>query len=340
MEEQLLSIGTASEILNNFQEDQKFNKGMQDKTFDDYDKKARFLLPEIDSSNQQRKKYQIKKRIIILINNVSILKILVNNSSQPTPKKQFIFNQMINTTEDEEKEQKSSSSILNKSTLDIPKYCRPNVNNTLQEQAESLLPFYTFNELTRHNDSNDAWICIFGHIYNITSLIRKAQGTKLYQQLISYVGQDISFLFDERTHEPRRRIHPQTFESVSVIENLSILESFGIPFWQTKDLFIGRLTEYPRYIRLIHNFSPNHPFILEIAEEETIGQIAIKFLKYNSHIFSYIWRYNQQILDFNKTLTENGIPNEELFHDKHGWRSDNENCLTIILCFSDDLTIA
>ncbi|CAF3705072.1 unnamed protein product [Adineta steineri] len=325
MEEQLLSIGTASEILNNFQEDQKFNKGMQDKTFDDYDKKARFLLPEIDSWNQQRKKYQIKK---------------INNSSQPTPKKQFIFNQMINTTEDEEKEQKSSSSILNKSTLDIPKYCRPNVNNTLQEQAESLLPFYTFNELTRHNDSNDAWICIFGHIYNITSLIRKAQGTKLYQQLISYVGQDISFLFDERTHEPRRRIHPQTFESVSVIENLPELESLGIPFWQTKDLFIGRLTEYPRYIRLIHNFSPNHPFILEVAEEETIGQIAIKFLKYNSHIFSYIWRYNQQILDFNKTLTENGIPNEELFHDKYGWRSDNENCQTIILCFSDDLTIA
>ncbi|CAF4357554.1 unnamed protein product, partial [Adineta steineri] len=191
-----------------------------------------------------------------------------------------------------------------------------------------------------HNDSNDSWICIFGHIYDITSLIRKAQGTKLYQQLISYGGQDISFLFDERTHEPRKRIHPQTFESVSVIENLPELESLGIPFWQTKDLFIGRLTEYPRYIRLIHNFSPDHPFILEIAEEETIGQIAIKFLKYNSHIFSYIWRYNQQILDFNKTLTENGIPNEELFHDKYGWRSDNENCSTIILCFSDDLTIA
>ncbi len=247
---------------------------------------------------------------------------------------------MMNINETEDEQNSSSSAFLNESIFDIPEHCRPNLNNTLQQQAETLLPFYTLNELAQHNTSFDAWICIFGHVYDVTSLIRKIQGTKLYQQWIGYTGHDISSLFDQITHEPRTRIDPQTHETVPVIQNLSVLKALGTPFWQTKDLLIGRLTEHPRYIRLIHNFSPNHPYILEIAEEETIGQIAKKFLKYNSHIFSYIWRYNGQILDFNKTLTENGLPNEELLHDKYGWRSDNENCPTILLQFSDDLTIA
>jgi cytochrome b involved in lipid metabolism len=270
-------------------------------------------LPEIDSSHQQEKKYQIKK-----------------------VRKTFVEKTNINKDEIHQQE----SSFLNESKLEIPERCRPNINNTLQHQAESLLPFYTFNELAQHNDSTDAWICIFSHIYDITSLINKIQGTSAYQQLIDYAGQDISSWFDEQTHELRRRIDPQTNESVLLIKNLSIVETLDLQFWKTNDLLIGRLTSHCRSIRLVHNFSPKFPYLLEVAEEETIGQIARKFLKYNSHIFSYIWRYNNQILDFNKTLTENGISNEEFFHDKYGWQSDNENCPTILLYFSDDLTIA
>ncbi|CAF2741821.1 unnamed protein product [Rotaria sp. Silwood2] len=244
------------------------------------------------------------------------------------------------TNSNESEEHKFSSLFLNESTMKIPEHCRPNMNNTLQQQVENLLPFYTFNELAEHNDSTDAWICIFSYIYDITSLIKKTKGTRVHQLLIDYAGQDISSWFDEQLHEPRKRIDPHTHESVLLIKDLSIIETFGTPFWQTKDLLIGRLIEHSRYIRLIHNFFPKHSYLLEIAEEETIGQIAKKFLKYNSHIFSYIWLYNGKKLDFNKTLTENGIPNEEFFHDTYGWRSDNENCPTILLLYSDDLTIA
>ena len=214
------------------------------------------------------------------------------------------------------------------------------MNNKFQHQAESLLPFHTITELAQHNHSTDAWICIFTQIYDITSLIKQIRGTLAYQQMIDYAGQDISSWFDEQTHEPRRRIDPQTHQSVIFIPTLSIIETFGSPFWKTEDLLIGRLTQHARYIRLLHNFSPKHPYILEVAEEETIGQIARKCLKHNAHIFSYVWQYHGRILDFNKTLTENGIINEEPFHDQYGWRSDDENCPTILLYFSDDLTIA
>ncbi|CAF1456854.1 unnamed protein product [Adineta ricciae] len=282
--------------------------------------KAQFSLPEIDNTKQSGKKYPMKKTYTTFRN---------------IPKTKFH-----EVTPTSENERTSSHLSTYELTVTIPQHCRPDESNMLQQRAETLVPFYTLNDLAQHNDQTDAWICILDHIYDVTSLVEKVQGTKLYQQLISYAGQDISVWFDEITHEPRKRIDPHTYEPVSVIDNVALLQTFATPFWQTKEYFIGQLSTYPRYIRLIHNFMSDHSYILEVAEEDTIGQIARKFLKYNSHIFSYIWRYNGQILDYNKTLTENGISNEESFHDRYGWRSDNENCPTIILCFSDDLTVA
>ncbi|CAF1614550.1 unnamed protein product [Rotaria magnacalcarata] len=309
-----------SEILTNLSPRIDIEQMDRNKISDNYDRTARFSLPEIDSSNQ----YQIKN---------------INNSLRSIRKEQSISNRIINRQEKSE-QNISSSSSTNQSTIEIPTHCRPPINNTLQQQAESLLPFYIFNELAQHNDSTDAWICIFTYIYDITSLIQKTRGTVVYQLLSKYAGQDISSWFDEQTLEPRKRIDPHTHESVLLVQPLSIIETFGTPFWKTKDLLIGRLAEHSRYIRLIHNFAPKESYLLEIAEEETIGQIAKKFLKHNSHGFSYIWQYDGKKLDFNKTLTGNGMPNEECFHDQYGWRSDNENCPTIILYFSDDLTIA
>ncbi|CAF3752015.1 unnamed protein product [Rotaria socialis] len=309
---------------------------IENKLPDNYDRAARFSLPEIDSSNQYQIKNSIDKNFDFKF--TLFLNILVTNSLRSIRKEQSISNRI--TNRQEKSEQNISSSSTNESTIEIPTHCRPPINNTLQQQAESLLPFYIFNELAQHNDSTDAWICIFTYVYDITSLIQKTRGTVVYQLLSKYAGQDISSWFDEQTLEPRKRIDPHTHESVLLMQPLSIIETFGTPFWKTKDLLIGRLAEHSRYIRLIHNFAPKESYLLEIAEEETIGQIAKKFLKYNSHSFSYIWQYDGKKLDFNKTLTDNGIPNEEFFHDQYGWRSDNENCPTIILYFSDDLTIA
>ncbi|CAF3771014.1 unnamed protein product [Rotaria sp. Silwood1] len=304
-----------SNIINEYQ-DGISNKWIENKIIDNYNRKARFSLPEIDGYDQQEKKILIKK---------------INKSLRYIQKEQSISNLITNN--DEIEKQKFSSLFLNESIIEIPEYCRPNINNILQQQIETLLPFYTFNELAEHNDSTDAWICIFRSIYDITSLIEKTKGTRVYQLLIDYAGQDISSWFDEELYEPRKRIDPYTHESVLLIKDLSLIETLAIPLWQTKDLLIGRLIEHSRFIRLIYNFSSKYSYLLEIAEEETIGQIAKKFLKYNSHIFSYIWLYNGKKLDFNKTLTENSIPNEEFFYDTYEWRSNNENCPTILLFF-------
>jgi len=53
-------------ILNDFSVS---TKEIQSKTSDDYNRRARFSLPEIDSSNQQEKTYQIKKGIKNFVEN-------------------------------------------------------------------------------------------------------------------------------------------------------------------------------------------------------------------------------------------------------------------------------
>ena len=225
--------------------------------------------------------------------------------------------------------------------MQIPEQCRPSMpTDTLQQQAESLLPFYSLDELAEHNDATDAWVCLFDRIYDLTPFLEQVRGSKIFQQWLDYAGQDISFLFDEETQEPRRYVDPSTHQSAPLIHHLSDLQSMDLCFWQTDDYLIGHLMKNRRFIRLVHSFSPQQTYCFEVAEEETVGQIARTFLKYNAHCFSYVWRYDGRALDLSKTLSENGIVNEELLHDRYGWRSDQENCPTILLYFADDLTIA
>lgn len=225
--------------------------------------------------------------------------------------------------------------------MPIPEQCRPSVpTDTLQQQAEKLLTFYSLDQLAQHDEAADAWVCLFNRIYDLTALLEKIRGTQIFQQFLDFAGRDISVLFDEETHEPRCYIDPFTDESASVMHHLSDIQSLGLCFWQNDDHLIGHLIKHPRFIRLVHSFSPHQSYCFEVAEEETVGQIARKFLKYNAHGFSYAWRYDGRALDLTKTLTENGIANEEFLHDRYGWRSDKQNCPTIVLYFTDDLTIA
>jgi hypothetical protein len=210
--------------------------------------------------------------------------------------------------------------------LSVPEHCRPSqTTSTCQQQAESLLPFYTRNEFAQHNDVTDAWTCLFAAIYDITTLIEKVQGTPIHQQLISYAGEDLSSLFDETTHQPRQRIDSRTGQSVSVIANVEM---------------IGHLNMCPRYVQLLHSFAPQQIYCLPVDERETVGQIALKFLQHNAHCFSYRWRYDGRVLDFDRTLSENGLINEEHDHERFAWRADGDNCPRIVLEFADDLTVA
>lgn len=80
-------------------------------------------------------------------------------------------------------------------------------------------------------------------------------------------------------------------------------------------------------------------FLLQVCSEETMNEILQRYLKYNAHAASYTWKYDRRVLDMDKTLDENDIPDEdEEFYDL---RMDDDQYLQYIhLYYNDDLTVA
>lgn len=82
-----------------------------------------------------------------------------------------------------------------------------------------------------------------------------------------------------------------------------------------------------------------HEDVLEVASEETINEILDRYLELNLHSASYTWKRLGRVLDMNKTLAENEIPDETDELIELGIDVD-EYIPAIHLYFNDDLTIA
>jgi hypothetical protein len=73
---------------------------------------------------------------------------------------------------------------------------------------------------------------------------------------------------------------------------------------------IGRLTQKSRRVKLI-NMLTDHETILEVPCEETIQEILDRYLEFNAHAGSYIWKRLGRPMDMTKTLEENGVKDED-----------------------------
>ena len=111
---------------------------------------------------------------------------------------------------------------------------------------------------------------------------------------------------------------------------------------------IGRLTIKTRKIKIINMLTKHEdvldvfhiswPF-LQVATEETINEILDRYLELNHHAASYTWKRLGKVLDMDKTLAENEIPDETEELIELGLDVD-EYIPAIHLYFNDDLTIA
>lgn len=83
--------------------------------------------------------------------------------------------------------------------------------------------------------------------------------------------------------------------------------------------------------------------IITTAQEDTINNILERYLEYNAHAKSYTWKVLLDdkfvCLDMQKTLLQNGIPDEsETFVSLD--LDEDYDIPTLYLYFNDDLTYA
>lgn len=72
--------------------------------------------------------------------------------------------------------------------------------------------------------------------------------------------------------------------------------------------------------------------------EDTLERILERYLHYNCHAASYTWKFEGRVLEMEKTLSENGIPDERDDFIKIGI-PDSHYVPSILIYYNDDLTI-
>lgn len=220
------------------------------------------------------------------------------------------------------------------------------------------LPVYTPADVARHCLPDDAWVSIRGRVLDVTRLLRPETGYgELVEPLAAAAGTDISFWFDAAGEEPRTHIDPATnlrvpytpqgrFPHLPPLEPTSAwAPNFEVPWWRDPAFVVGRLSAAPRRVRIVNSLTA-HEHTLEVGGEQTLAEIAAKYLEYNAHARGYEWKAlgpdgAWRPLDMGATLAANGVVDEAAELDTLGLDPDAAEMLpTLMLYYRDDLTVA
>ena len=116
-------------------------------------------------------------------------------------------------------------------------------------------------------------------------------------------------------------------------------------WWTDEKCLVGCLTHLPRTARFINTLT-GQEHVVEVCEEDKVSEIQSKFYDCNAHAKSYVWKAildggALRPLDPDRTLTENGLSNDVETMETLGLDPlEKDNLPTILLYFSDDLTVA
>ncbi|XP_057335651.1 cytochrome b5 domain-containing protein 1 [Microplitis mediator] len=193
------------------------------------------------------------------------------------------------------------------------------------ERDEKNLEYFLPSEVVVHNKPEDCWVSYLGRVYNLTDLCKSWKDRPEIKPILLFAGKDISHWFDDSTGDIRHHVDPRTGALVPYcphgpIPDVGIPEPSStwrpldrLPWWLDTKYLIGKLTKNPRPCRIINMLTTKEATIW-VCEEETVRKIQERFAFFNSNYADYLWKSDDKILDLDKTLTENGIPDErELF---------------------------
>ncbi|KAK0061377.1 cytochrome b5 domain-containing protein 1 [Biomphalaria pfeifferi] len=210
--------------------------------------------------------------------------------------------------------------------------------------------YFTPKEVSVHNTTDDLWVSFLGKVYNLTPLCEKYKGDILLKPIILSAGKDISHWFNSKTKDIRTHVDPQTNCIIPFCPNGRFVHipppypdsnwanDFGRPWWKDTALVVGILSSKTRIIKIVNTLTSQEQ-VIEVCSEEIMSEIQDRYMKYNAHAGSYTWKYEGKNLDMSKTLTENGIEDEdEEFYLLS--MNDDTYLQSIQLYFNDDLTEA
>ncbi|XP_004571634.1 cytochrome b5 domain-containing protein 1 [Maylandia zebra] len=208
--------------------------------------------------------------------------------------------------------------------------------------------YFTPSEVAAHNTAEDLWVSFLGKVYDLSPLMSQYKGDVLLLPIMEFAGKDISSWFDPKTEDILKYVDPLTccvayytprgrFLHIPPNGPRSDWDSdIGQPWWRDSRYEVGLLSAKTRWMRIINTLTSQEQR-MEVCSEETLNEILQRYLRYNSHARSYTWKYNGAVLDMNKTLSENNVPDNDL--ELEQLRLDRDAFTpAILLHYNDDLT--
>jgi hypothetical protein len=221
--------------------------------------------------------------------------------------------------------------------------CNTSTRYPLAELTQSgELPYYTPAQVASHGVAADCWLSFLGKVIDISELVRR-EHPELMQSIVAAAGSDISHWFTKdgelkTVYEAALRLlAAETFCNIYVRYDLQsglrryqtpgdlpLLHappphptaafdmSFEEPWWRQQKLVVGNLTQKTRKLRVV-NMLLSSSHVIDVCAEQKIRDINDLYRSYNAHSGSYTWKQlnkqgKMEILDGNKTLQENGLP--------------------------------
>ncbi|CAL5994202.1 Cytochrome_b5-like Heme/Steroid binding domain-containing protein [Hexamita inflata] len=196
--------------------------------------------------------------------------------------------------------------------------------------------YLTQTDVALHCTPEDLWVSKFGRVYDYTNLVRTAPSGQT-EALVRAAGTDISSWFDPQTGD-----YPKVTDALETrfrlpygLPMLHADNSTTKPWWKDDSYFIGLLGKQ-RPIELLNTLSL-HRHQLMVCEEETLADISARYARFNSNVLGYRWRYQEQDLKMDKTLNDNGIPDERATYLRLGWPQDQWYVPCIVLVWKDQM---
>lgn len=208
-------------------------------------------------------------------------------------------------------------------------------------------PYIAPFEVVVHNKPNDCWVSFIGKVFDITPIIEYYEGQRCIMPLLAHAGKDISPWFDEKDGEIQHHIHPITGARVPYcphgripdvlpqVPTVSWRPLEGKPWWKNEEYQVGLLTKRVRPIRIINTLIRKE-VSMNVCCEDTIRRIMERYSIFCSNPSSYTWRYADKNLEVDKTMEQNGIPDER---DKFTDLGLPQNLYVpgVLLYYNDDL---
>ncbi|TDG99351.1 hypothetical protein EPR50_G00193110 [Perca flavescens] len=208
--------------------------------------------------------------------------------------------------------------------------------------------YFTPAEVAEHNTAADLWVSFLGKVCDLTPLMEQHKGDALLLPIIECAGKDISSWFDPATKDVLRYVDPVT----SCVRYYTPRGRFlhvapggprsdwapdlDRPWWRDQSYQVGQLSSKTRWVRVINTLTAQEQR-LQVCSEETLAEVRQRYLGYNSHAHSYTWKHGGEELDMSRTLSENGVADDD--HQLEELRLDRDAFTpALLLHYNDDLT--